>query len=255
MIEMSGPALPTVTDRESWLAEVEKLRVREKAHTREGDAIAAARRRLPMVEIDPSTPLLAAQGTVPLIEAFERRTQLFASFHMWHTGKSAADQCEGCTFFTGHVQELSYLHARDVTYAVFCQGPYEESSRYRDFMDWRMPWYSVPAESLDRLVAGRHFGMKVVYLRDGDKVYECYWTTGRGTEAMANSYAMLDMTPYGRQEDWEESPAGWPKRFGVEGSQFRSNGRPSAQWSRVAAGRDDDLGVSDPSSGSRRCCG
>jgi predicted dithiol-disulfide oxidoreductase (DUF899 family) len=131
---------PPVTDREIWQKQLDELLLREKAHTREGDAIAAARRRLPMVEVDPNTQLIGAAGPVPLLDVFEGRTQLFASYHMWHTGRSAADQCEGCTFFTGSVLELSYLHSRDVTFAAFCQGPFEESSRYRDFMGWQMPW-------------------------------------------------------------------------------------------------------------------
>jgi predicted dithiol-disulfide oxidoreductase (DUF899 family) len=235
---------PPIVDRATWQEQITALRLREKAHTREGDAIAAARRRLPMVEVDPATPLVGANGEVALIEVFEGRSQLFASYHMWHLGRSAADQCEGCTFFSGHVLELSYLHSRDVTYAVFCQGPYEESARYRDFMGWEMPWYSVPKAASERLLAGRHFGMKVCYLRDGDRVFETYWTTGRGCEAMANSYGMLDMTVYGRQELWEDSPEGWPQRWETQkGSQFRLNGRPTAQWSRIQAGRDDHLGL------------
>jgi predicted dithiol-disulfide oxidoreductase (DUF899 family) len=241
----NAPSLPAAVDRATFQAELDKLRVREKAHTREGDAIAAARRRLPMVEVDPATPMVGAAGEVPLIDTFEGRSQLFASYHMWHTGLPAADQCEGCTFNTGHVLELSYLHSRDVTFAVFCQGPYDESARYRDFMGWEMPWYSVPEESSDRLLAGRHFGMKVCYLRDGDRVFETYWTTGRGCEAMGNSYGMLDMTVYGRQEQWEDSPEGWPQPFksGPGGQQFRHDGRPISQWPRLAAGRSDDLGT------------
>jgi predicted dithiol-disulfide oxidoreductase (DUF899 family) len=245
---------PHVVDRETWQAQVAELCLREKAHTREGDAIAAARRRLPMVEVDPTTPLIGADGPVPLLRTFEGRSQLFASYHMWHTGRSAADQCEGCTFFSGSVTELSYLHSRDVTYAVFCQGPYPESSRYRDFMSWDMPWYSVPAESLDRLVAGRHFGMKACYLRQGDRVYETYWTTGRGVEPMASTYPMLDMTVYGRQEVWEDSPEGWPQPFGIAGDQFRRDGRPTSQWSRIAAGRDDNLGTDNSSTEGGGCC-
>src|SRR5919199_1463603 len=136
-----------------------------------------------------------------------------------------------------------HLHSRDVTFAVFCEGPYAESARYRDFMGWTMPWYSVPEESVDRLIAGRHFGMKVCYLRDGDRVFETYWTTERGCEVLGNSYGMLDMTVYGRQEPWEDSPAGWPQRPSTEN--FRSNGRPIAQWSRLAAGRSDDLGTAE----------
>ena len=249
----TSTALPPVVDRDAWQAQIDELRVREKAHTREGDAIAAARRRLPMVEVDPATPLIGAAGAVPLVDVFEDRGQLHVYFHMWHTGKPAAEQCEGCTFFNGQVTELSYLHSRDVTYATFCQGPYEESSRYRDFMGWTTPWYSVPEESRDRLLAGRGFGLNVSYLRRGDQVFETYWTTGRGAEAMAPSYALLDRTVYGRQELWEDSPEGWPKRFTVAGEQFRSNGRPTAQWSRLAAGRDDDLG-GKPSDSSDSCC-
>jgi predicted dithiol-disulfide oxidoreductase (DUF899 family) len=231
---------PEVADRDTWQAELDRLLVREKAHTREGDVIAAARRRLPMVEVDAQVALVGAQGTVPLLDVFEGRQQLIAYFHMWHDGKSAADQCEGCTFFTGHARELSYLHSRDVTYATFCQGTYEESSRYRDFMGWDMPWYSA-RDSGDALLAGRGFGLYACYLRDGDRIFETYWGTGRGTEAGASSYGLLDLTVYGRQERWEDSPEGWPQPFATAGEQFRTNGRPTAQWSRIDVGRSDDL--------------
>lgn len=237
-------ALPPIVDRETWQARIDELRVREKAHTRAGDAIAAARRRLPMVEVDPATPVTGAAGELTLLDTFDGRSQLYASYHMWHTGRPAAEQCVGCTFNTGHVLELSYLHSRDVTFAVFCQGPYDESARYRDFMGWQMPWYSVPEGSLDRMAPGGHFGMKACYLRDGDRVFETYWTTGRGCEVMGNSYGMLDMTVHGRQEPWEDSPEGWPQPFaGHTGGAFSLDGRPISQWSRLAAGRSDDLGT------------
>jgi len=235
--------LPQITDRQTWQAKLDELRVKEKAHTRAGDALAAERRRLPMVEVDPRTPLIGADGPVPLIDIFDGRSQLIAYFHMWHPGRPAAEQCEGCTFSTSHINELSYLHSRDVSYATFCQGPYEESSRYRDFMGWTVPWYSVPPEAVDRLVAGRYFGILVCYLRDGDRAYETYWTTGRGNEVMAPSYGLLDRTVYGRQEFWEDSPEGWPQHWDSKGGQFRLDGRPTAQWSRIRAGRDDDLGT------------
>lgn len=199
-----------------------------------------------MTEVDPSTPVVGGDGDVALIDVFEGRTQLFVSYHMWHDGRPAADQCEGCTFFTGQVRELSYLHQRDVTFAVFCQGPFPESDRYRRFMGWEnLPWYSVPAGSHERLVAGRHFGMKACYLRDEDRVYETYWTTGRGVEPMAPSYGILDMTVYGRQETWENSPPGRPQPYEPQGDQFRKDGRPTSQWSRLAAGHDDTL-TEDP---------
>jgi predicted dithiol-disulfide oxidoreductase (DUF899 family) len=243
---------PRVAERAEFQSELDRLRVREKAHTREGDAIAAARRRLPMVEVDPRTPLIGGDGPVPLIDVFDGRSQLIAYFQMWHTGRPAAEQCEGCTFSTTHVNELSYLSSRDVSYATFCQGPYEESSRYRDFMGWTIPWYAVPPESEDRLVADRFFGILVCYLRDGDRVFETYWTTGRGNEVMAPSYGLLDRTVYGRQEIWEDSPDGWPQRWDARGGQFRLDGRPTAQWSRIRAGRDDDLGTSSSDPGQPR---
>jgi predicted dithiol-disulfide oxidoreductase (DUF899 family)/uncharacterized protein YndB with AHSA1/START domain len=233
--------LPPIVDRPTWQAKIDELRLKEKAHTRAGDALAAERRRLPIVEVDPRTPLIGADGPVPLIDIFDGRSQLIAYYHMWHPGRPAAEQCEGCTFNTSHVTELSYLHSRDVSYAVLCEGPYAAASRYRDFMSYPAPWYSVPPDSADRLIADRDFGMLVCYVRDGERVYETYWTTGRGDEVMAPSYGLLDRTVYGRQEFWEDSPRGWPRRWGSKGGQFRLNGRPTAQWRRLEAGRNDDL--------------
>jgi len=115
--EPENTVRPPATGRASWQAELDRLLDREKAHTREGDAIAAARWRLPMVEVDAAIPVTGEHGPVPLLEVFEGRT-----------------------FFNGLVSELSHLHSRDVTFATFCQGPYQESIAY--FMGWRMPWYS-----------------------------------------------------------------------------------------------------------------
>jgi predicted dithiol-disulfide oxidoreductase (DUF899 family) len=195
-----------------------------------------------MVEVDPTITLVGPDGPVTLLDVFEGRRQLITYFHMWQTGEPAEAQCEGCTFFNGQIREVSYFHSRDVTYATFCEGPYDESVRYRDFMGWDVPWYSAQ-DSADALLAGRWFGMLVCYLRDGDRVFETYWRSGRGTEVMAPSYGLLDISVYGRQETWEDSPAGWPQRFGTTGDQFRTDGRPTAQWSRLAAGRSDDLGT------------
>jgi predicted dithiol-disulfide oxidoreductase (DUF899 family) len=237
-------AAPAVVDRATFHAELDALRVREKAHTREGDAIAAARRRLPMVEVDGGTPLIGERGTVTLLEAFEGRRMLIAYYFMWHTGHSAPEQCEGCTLYTSQVRELSFIQSRDVTYATFCQGPYEESARYRDFMGFQMPWYSAPQDSRDTLLVGRQAGMMhiVCYLRQGSKVFETYWTTRRGVEVMGNSYALLDLTVFGRQETWEDSPAGWPQRPKGKHN-YRIDGRPITQWPRLQAGYSDDLGT------------
>jgi predicted dithiol-disulfide oxidoreductase (DUF899 family) len=243
---------PKVVDRSTFQAGLDALRVREKAHTHEGDAIAAARRRLPMVEVDPAMTLIGPHGPVPLLNVFEGRRQLIAYYFMWHNGHPAPEQCEGCTWVTTQVRELSYIHSRDVAFAVFCQGPYEESARYRDFMGWEIPWYSAQG-SLETFLIGRQVGRMhiVCYLRQGSKVFETYWTTARGVEVMDNSYHLLDLTVYGRQEKWEDSPSGWPQRCTYTRTRNGSptwepawpGGRPIAQWPRLAAGRSDDLGT------------
>jgi predicted dithiol-disulfide oxidoreductase (DUF899 family) len=89
-----------------------------------------------MVEVDAATPLLGEHGPLTLLDAFEGRRMLIAYYFMWHPGRPSAEQCEGCTWVTSQVRELSYMHIRDVTYATFCQGPYEESARCRTFMGW-----------------------------------------------------------------------------------------------------------------------
>jgi predicted dithiol-disulfide oxidoreductase (DUF899 family) len=266
MNRVDDTTVPLVVERAAFQAQLDELRAKEKAHTREGDAIAAARRRLPVVEVDPTTPLIGPDGPVTLLDAFEGRRQLIAYYFMWWPGHPAPEQCEGCTFYTSQVGELSYLHSRDITYAVFCQGrnsstpggdpktSYDESLRYRDFMGWSMPWYSAQP-SLETLLVGRELGLFhiVCYRRDGDRVLETYWTKRRGVEAMDNSYGLMDLTAFGRQESWEDSPAGTPQAC----SNVRTDagapawppvskwpgGRPIAQWSRIDAGRSDDLGT------------
>jgi predicted dithiol-disulfide oxidoreductase (DUF899 family) len=194
-----------------------------------------------MVEVDGSAALEGKAGPTTLLDAFEGRRMLVAYFHMWYDGAPAPGQCEGCTFFSSQVRELSYLHSRDVTWAVFSQGPYPESARYREFMGQDAPWYSV----VDRetLVADRWFGMQVCYLRVGDRVYETYWSSGRAAEVFAPSYGLLDLTVYGRQEAWEDSPDGWPRLFTADssGGAFRLGGRPIGQWPRLEQGYDDTL--------------
>jgi predicted dithiol-disulfide oxidoreductase (DUF899 family) len=241
-IDRKELAAPEVTDRADFETQLAALRIREKELTLLSDATAAERRRLPMVVIDAATPLVGEHGTVTLLDAFEGRRMLIAYYFMWFPGKPAARQCEGCTFFTTQVRELSHLHSRDVTYATFCQGPYEESMRYRNFMGWTMPWYSAQA-SLETLLVGRRIGMMhiVCYLRQGSDVFETYWTTGRGVEAVDNTYRLLDLSVYGRQEDFEDSPPGWPQYWGETNHPFRQNGRPISQWPRLKAGHSDEI--------------
>jgi predicted dithiol-disulfide oxidoreductase (DUF899 family) len=223
-------ATPPIVNRAEWRAARDAILDREKAHTREGDALAAARRRLPMTEV-PAVTVTGPHGLVSLLDVFEGRRMLIAYFHMWHDGKAFDQQCPGCTIAVSHMQMLDYLHARGVTFAVFSEGPYEESAAFRDFMGYSWPWYSAK-DSDPALADGRSFGFTACYLRDDDRVFETYWTEDRGNEAMMTSYRLLDLTVFGRQEESEDSPEGWP-RVSDPSRAWRLNGRPIAQWSRT----------------------
>lgn len=229
---MTLPAAPPIVDRETWRREREKLLVREKAHTREGDAIAAARRRLPMTEVDGTAAVVGEDGPTPLLDIFEGRDQLIVYKHMWHLGKPIEQQCEGCTLSIWNFQDACYLHARGLSFAVFCEGPWEEVRLFREFMGYSLPWYSADGVA-DPAVAGGlcdAYGLIACYLRIGSRVFLTNETTARGVEAIIPALRLLDMAVYGRQEVWEDSPQGWPQ--GPTFAFWRTDGRPTAQWTR-----------------------
>ena len=125
--------------------------------------------------------------------------------HMWHDGAPHQGQCEGCTVSAWHLRDAVYLHARGVSFAIVTTGPWDEVAPYVDFMGYTQPWFSV------RDVAapiGDDMGSFTCFLRDGDRVFLTYSTTGRGVEAVAGPFGLLDRTPYGRGEAWEDSPDG-----------------------------------------------
>ncbi|MEO8829170.1 DUF899 family protein [Lapillicoccus sp.] len=220
--------LPAVVSRPRWQADLDDLLVREKAHTREADAIAAARRRLPMVTVPRDATVDGVDGPTSILEVFQGRRVLVAYFHMWHDGRPWPQQCEGCTFVASQTQRPEYLHSRSITLAVFCQGSYQESRPYADFLEYKTPWYS--ARKSPALTAGRDFGFYACYVHDdAGNVFETYWTTDRGTESTLWSYAVMDMTVFGRQETWQDAPAGWP-RLDPAVHPWRVDGRPTAQW-------------------------
>lgn len=244
MTENTNPSAPPIVDRDTWLHEREALLVQEKAHTRAGDAVAAARRRLPMTEVAPIS-LEGADGPTPLIDIFHGRDQLIVYKHMFYAGESIDRQCEGCTILTWGFHDASYLNARGISFAIFSPAPYEEMARYREFMGHQHPWYS-NYQVEDPAVGGS--GYLVCFLRQGDRIFLTYETTSRGVEPISPSLNLIDMTVYGRQETWEDSPEGWPQgqtylfwRTDHEGTLVglgengERPGRPTAQWGRPGA--------------------
>ncbi|MFJ9373963.1 DUF899 domain-containing protein [Streptomyces sp. NPDC101455] len=207
---MTTDALPPVVDTTTWENQLATLRAREKAATRELDAIAAARRRLPMVEM-PDYTLDGADGPVRLAEVFDGKRQLIVYNHMWFAGKEW--QCPGCTGFTSQYTRLEFLDNYDARFVIVTQGPIAEALAYKERVGNRMPWYSTANSSFGADVgAPPDGGFAVnVFLRDGDTVYRTWHTNGRGTEQLSHSFALIDVLPYGRQEEWQNSPQGWPQ--------------------------------------------
>lgn len=203
-------ALPPVVDQGTWRAALDDLRRREKAATRELDAIAAQRRRLPMVEL-PDYTLIGADGPVRLVDIFDGKSQLIVYNHMWTDG--AEWQCPGCTGFTSQFTRLGFLDNYDARFVIVTNGPIEEALAYKDKVGNTMDWFSSSESSFGSDVdaaPGEGFAVNV-FLRHGDTVYRTWHTTGRGCEQLGHSFALIDVLPYGRQEQWQDSPEGWPQ--------------------------------------------
>jgi predicted dithiol-disulfide oxidoreductase (DUF899 family) len=202
--------LPPVVDEQVWQGELEALRVREKAATRELDAIAAQRRRLPMVAM-PDYVLEGENGPVCLAEIFDGKSQLIVYSHMWFPGEEW--QCPGCTGFTSQFTRLEFLDNWDARFVIVTQGPIDEALAYKRQVGNKMAWYSTANSSFGTDVGappGGGFAVNV-FLREGNQVYRTWHTNGRGTEQLSHSFALIDLLPYGRQEEWQDSPEGWPQ--------------------------------------------
>ncbi|MFQ6142091.1 DUF899 domain-containing protein [Streptomyces seoulensis] len=207
---MTSHALPPVVDTATWERRLQELRAREKAATRELDAIAAERRRLPMVEL-PDYTLEGEDGPIRLVDVFDGKRQLIVYHHMWFPGEEW--QCPGCTGFTAQFTRPDFLDAYDARFVVVTQGPIDEALAYRRRVGNRLPWYSTAHSSFGADVGappGGVFGMNV-FLRDGGTVYRTWHTGGRGIEQLTHTFALIDLLPYGRQEEWQEVPEGWPQ--------------------------------------------
>ncbi|MFW6597502.1 DUF899 domain-containing protein [Propionibacteriaceae bacterium Y2011] len=207
---MTDQALPPVVDEATWRRELDALRAREKAATRELDAIAAQRRRLPMVAL-PDYTLTGPDGPVPLVDLFGDKNQLITYHHMWFP--DAEWQCGGCTSFTAQFTRLEFLAPYDARFVVVTQGPIGEALAYKEKVGNKMDWYSTADSPFGAdMGAGPGEGFAVnVFLRDGDTVHRTWHTDGRGTEQLTHTFALVDLLPYGRQEEWQDSPPGWPK--------------------------------------------
>ena len=211
---------PRVVSAEQWQTERDALLVKEKKHTKALDALAAERRRLPMVRLRTDYQFTAPDGSVAgLIDLFSGRRQLVIYHFMMAPGQGWI--CGGCGSFTDNIGDQSHLNARDTTLILMAPAPQKELEPVRQRFGWTVPWFSSYGNDFhDDLLLGSGFGLSVL-MCDGDEVFRSYYTSGRGVDRLRLDLNLLDLTPYGRQEEWEDSPAGWPQTPTMEWMRLR----------------------------------
>ena len=207
--------LPQVVSQDDWQVAHERLLVKEKEVTRARDALAAERRRLPMVEIEKDYVFESPDGKASLLDLFDGRRQLIVYHFMFAPGAPGwpSAGCDGCSLFVDNIGHLAHLHARDTSLVLVSRAPLAKIEPYRERMGWTVPWFSSSGSDFNAdfgVPTEETFGLNV-FLRDGDSVFRTYFTSGRGVEALGSTSTFLDLTPLGRQEEWEDSPDGWPQ--------------------------------------------
>jgi predicted dithiol-disulfide oxidoreductase (DUF899 family) len=209
--------LPQVVTSDEFEVARAALLAEEKALTRRLDALAARRRRMPMTPVSNAYVFTGPDGrAASLLDLFDGRRQLVIYHFMFAPGTTAP--CVGCTTFTDNIAPaaLDHLRRRDTNMVWISRAPIDELLAYRRRMGWTIPWYSAAGSEFNydfgvsRRDRGEGFKLSVL-LRDGDDVYRTYWTTARGVDRLRSDFNLLDLTPYGRQEAWEDSPDGWPQ--------------------------------------------
>ena len=213
--------LPPVVSATEWHTARDALLAKEKEATRTRDALAAERRRLPRVRIEKGYVFDSPGGKVTLPDLFEARRQLLLYHFMFGPNQDAG--CDGCSMFVDQIGHLAHLHARDASFVLVSRAPIQKIAAYKERMGWAIPWVSsfesdfnvdfgvgpeTPPEGVYQ--DGESFGLSV-FIRDGEDVYRTYFTTHRGVEALGSVWTFLDLTPLGRQEQWEDSPEGYPQ--------------------------------------------
>jgi predicted dithiol-disulfide oxidoreductase (DUF899 family) len=209
--------LPKVVSQAEWHAAHRQMLAKEKKATRERDKLAAERRRMPITRIEKTYEFEGPDGKASLLDLFEGRRQLIVYHFMYGPGASGwpTAGCDGCSMVADQITPLVHLHARDTSFAMISRGPLKSLLAYRKRMGWDLPWYSSANSDFNddfgvTTPKGEMFGLSV-FLRDGNDIYRSYFTTGRGVETLGPVWTLLDLTPLGRQEIWEDSPEGWPQ--------------------------------------------
>ena len=209
---------PAIVSPEEWRAAREELLVEEKKLTRARDALAARRRRMPWTAVEKTYRFDGPQGPASLLDLFEGRRQLIVYRFFYEpdittlaTGGSYPDRgCVGCSMVADQVAHLAHLNARDTTLAFVSRGPQSEIRGLKERMGWDIPWYTLTDDFAADFDVDEWHGHNA-FVRDGDKICRTYFIDRRGDEAMGSTWSYLDMTAFGRQEEWEDTPEGRPQ--------------------------------------------
>jgi predicted dithiol-disulfide oxidoreductase (DUF899 family) len=207
--------MPPIVSPEEWTAAREQLLVKEKAHTRARDALAAERRRMPRMAVEKDYRFDGPDGPVTLLDLFEGRRQLVVYRFFFEPGVAGWPEsgCRGCSFVADQVAHLAHLNARDTTLAFVSRAPQADIERWKARMGWDIPWYTLTDGFDADFGVGEWHGTNA-FLRDGERIFRTYFVDNRGDEAMGSTWTYLDITALGRQEQWEDSPAGYPQTPG-----------------------------------------
>ncbi len=200
--------LPEIVSEEEWQRSHEVLLAKEKEATRARDALAAERRRQPMVEVSTEYRFDGPDGEVGLLDLFEGRRQLIL-YHFWHPPDG--DPCEGCSMVTDQVGHLAHFNARDTTFALVSTAPQPQIEAVKRRMEWPIPWYTTIGTDFQEMRGTTEYFSLDVYLRDGERAFLTSETRNRGVEPLGSVWTFLDLTPLGRQEEWEDTPPGRPQ--------------------------------------------
>jgi predicted dithiol-disulfide oxidoreductase (DUF899 family) len=201
------PSAPPVVSRDEWWSRRQDLLLEEKRLTRELDALAAKRRRLPMTQMG-RYEFASPTGKTTLLDLFADQPQLVV-YQFMDVGPEHF--CPGCTHFTDEVVDLSTVYEHGARWATISDMPIEQMAGYWEAKGWDVPFYSSAGTTFSADCGGNEGFMLNCFLRVDDDVYQTYSTTGRGVDRVMFTTNILDLLPYGRQEAWEDSPAGWPK--------------------------------------------
>lgn len=204
---------PEIVSQEEWQRAQDRHLKLEKGLTRMRDAVSASRKRLPMVEVTTPYVFQGVDGPATLLDLFQGKRQLILQHFMFHPDWE--EGCDGCSMMADHVGPLVHMHARDTTYVAVARAPLEKIAAFRERMGWEIPFYSSHGTSFNE-----DFGVTVddqedqgmsFFVRDGDRVFRTSFHNGRGVEDAISTFVLLDHTAFGRSEQFEDSPQGWPQ--------------------------------------------